>query len=315
MPSPSTLRRAALVAPIAAALGAACSGPLAPYVASIGAWGKFPPAAPPVVLPIRDPLRRPDLSVEASIAGPAGRREQLWMIVDSGATGVSVPLNVEQELGLRDVGQANVAALGGDGIAERVFVAPGLAVGGLAVSDVLVTASPRQVAVLGQSILRHAPWEVAWDRGTLTLGAAPWDDSPEVYAVPLHGTRFFCDEVEARVDGRPVRMLLDTGALVSTIPDDVGASLGLPARPFHGAGMRGAAGAVPVDRAYVATLELGALIVPGHAFAALKAGAPALLGRDILSRFDFQVLPGRRLLLRRRGDLRGSAAGRIARWP
>jgi predicted aspartyl protease len=313
MSPPPPPRRAARLAPLVCACAcgvAACAG--APYT---GSWGQLPPPSAPVVLPIRDPLRRPDLAVEAVVAGPTGASARVWMLVDSGATGVSVPEGVQVDLGLRAVGHADVTTLGARRVSETIFVAPRFSLGDLTAADVPITASRHGGAVLGQSILRHAPWEVAWDRGTLTLGAAPWDERPEVSVVALHATRYLTDEIDVRIEGRLVRMLLDTGALVSALPADLGAALGLPARPFHGAGMKGAGGPVPVSRAFVGTLEIGALTFVGHAFAALEAGGPAVLGRDILSRFDFQVVPGSRLMLRRRDDMRGQAAERLARWP
>ena len=114
-------------------------------------------------------------------------------------------------------------------------------------------------------------------------------------------------------DGRPLRMLLDTGATLSALPADAAASLGL--LPTASPGMLlGVAGLIPLSHAYAGTLEIGATRIDGQRFLELPAGKTALLGLDVLSRFDLLVVPGQRLLLRARGDLRATAAARIRRW-
>ena len=108
-------------------------------------------------------------------------------------------------------------------------------------------------------------------------------------------------------------MLLDTGATLSALPADAAASLGL--LPTASPGMLlGVAGLIPLSHAYAGTLEIGATRIDGQRFLELPAGKTALLGLDVLSRFDLLVVPGQRLLLRARGDLRATAAARIRRW-
>jgi|GEM_PF-6701461 len=77
----------------------------------------------------------------------------------------------------------------------------------------------------------------------------------------------------------------------------------------------GGAGHVTVARIFKADITLGSARFEGRRFIGLPAGEPALLGLDILSGFDLQVVPGQRLLLRPRGDLRATASERIRRWP
>ncbi len=93
-----------------------------------------------------------------------------------------------------------------------------LALGDLVVRDVSVRATrldPGKFGsgILGQAILGHAPWEIDWDRGTVTLGATPWPDAPDVIVVPLRRT-WAWDVVTVQVDWHTVDMILDTGTLI-----------------------------------------------------------------------------------------------------
>src|SRR5262249_13327799 len=139
----------------------------------------------------QDPLVDPMPLVLATLPGAEGPWSA-WMHVDSGdPASATLPL-------------ASVARLGphyGDWYVTcvqfptaprqvaRVGLLSGLQLGDLVVRDVPVTltelARIGPPALLGQGILGHAPWEIDWDRGTLTLGAMPWPDGPETIVVPL----------------------------------------------------------------------------------------------------------------------------------
>jgi predicted aspartyl protease len=309
--SNSSVRRALLLSVLL--LSATCAAPR-PFD---GPFAVLPERAPIAVLAIRDPLGRPDLSVEGIVRGASGREARVWMVVDSGASVVSVPVATGRGLGLGDFARGEVQAASGR-VIETFVMASSLTVGPLSATNVLVglDAAP-DPPILGQSILHHAPWEVSWDRGTLTLGATPWVEEADVQALPLApssaGTAL--EAVEVRIGGRPVRMLLDTGALVSSIPDQLGSTLGLSALSGAPQGYRGAAGPVTVSHVFAADLELGAIRIAKQRIFGERGSDQPLLGLDVLSRFNFQVLPGQKLLLRPRGDPRPSAAARIARWP
>src|SRR6185437_134372 len=92
-----------------------------------------------------------------------------------------------------------------------------------------------------------------------------------------------------RVNGRPLKMMLDTGAVVSAIPESAAAELGLETEELPGHTFGGASGTFRADRGYTADIELG--------------GA------------KLEIVPGHRLLLRPRGDLRLTAEARVRRWP
>src|SRR5262249_54453402 len=96
-----------------------------------------------------------------------------------------------------------------------------LTLGDLMVRDVPVTVTRLDGAMsrpgyLGQGILDHAPWEIDWDRGTLTLGATPWPEGPDMIVVPLR-RRLGKDMVTVQVDGHPIELELDTGSSLSVI--------------------------------------------------------------------------------------------------
>jgi len=296
---------------ILAGIAASCTTRLT-YTGPLAA---LPDPAPRVSLPILDPLLKPELSVYGTVSGPGGESAGLWFTVDSGWTIVNVPRQVARRLKLQEVGRGSVVTAVGSSADESALLAPRLTLAKLVASDVLVGTADN-VAVLGQAILRHSTWEVSWTRGTLTLGAEPWTEAGDVMGLELHpDTQHQVDQVEVSINGHRTSMLLDTGASLSALPSTVGAALGLPARPFHGA-LTTAGGASAIDSVVEGQLRLGSLDLGLTAFAALPSGGrQALLGLDILSRFDFQVIPGVRLLLRPRGELRASARERVARWP
>jgi predicted aspartyl protease len=312
------MKRTASCAVLAAAAAVGLAGACAAPRRFDGPFAVFPEHAPMAVLAIRDPLERPDFSVEATVRGAGGHEAHLWMMVDSGASTVWVPSATARELGLRDFARGEVEGVAGRQV-QTFAVAPSLTIGALTASDVMVGVDTGQnPAILGQSILRRAPWEVSWERGTLTLGATPWREGDEgVQALPLRadGARNMPESVEVRVGGRPVRMLLDTGALTSALPDQLGPALGLEIEPRAVRGYHDFVGQFEVSRVFVADLELGAIRLERQRIFGVSGREQPILGLDVLSRFDFQVIPGQKLLLRRRSDARVSAAARMARWP
>jgi predicted aspartyl protease len=279
----------------------------------------FPRNPPAARLAIRDPLVRPDLTVVATLRGDRGRGAPVWMTVDSGATGVTLPGSTYHSLGLDTLTGVTIRtedALGQLLVRDAGLV-PTVVLGPLVLSEV-VTAIGGGSKVIGQSVLAHGPWEVDWDRGTFTLGVVPWAADAETVLVPLR--RFGeSDVVTIQVDGASVDMVIDTGAIASTIPDTVGREAGLAMRGLRfPARLRTVAGDVTVRKVFTGDVRLGALEVGRMDFATLstagRRAALGLLGLDLLSRYRVQVVPGAHLALRPRGDVRTTAAERIARW-
>jgi hypothetical protein len=197
----------------------------------------------------------------------------------------------------------------------RLGLLSSLAVDDLVVLDVPVMVTrldnPRfRSGILGQAILGHAPWEIDWDRGTLTLGAAPWPEGPDTIVVPLRRRCWAQDIVTVQVDGHPVEMSLDTGTELSVIPAGVARDAGLSEHDGHS--WNHVTRKEISGDAVLGPVRLGHLDFVSVPHAWVDYG---LLGLDVLSRYRIQVVPGVRLALRPRGDTWESAPQRIARWP
>jgi hypothetical protein len=89
----------------------------------------------PAVLPIRDPILRPDLAVEALVHGPGGKTAAIWLLLDSGATIGLLPTAVAADLRLTEERPATMLAINGAARTSLVVV-PRLDLGELAVSRV-----------------------------------------------------------------------------------------------------------------------------------------------------------------------------------
>ena len=296
-----------------AVVGACAGGRLQPYPAVI-----LPDSPSSAVLPIRDPIVRPDLAVEAVVHGPGGKTAAIWMLLDSGATIGSLPAAVAADLRLVEEHAATMIAVNGAARTSLV-VAPRLDLGELGLSRVAflvnTLAGPaNQLGLAGQSVLARMPWEISWDRGLVTLGATPWVDGGEVTSVPLEPFANGVEMVTARINGRPLKMMLDTGALVSAIPESAADEIGLEAETVPPHTFGGATGPFRADRVYVADIELGSAKLRGQRFMTSVSRNLAVLGRDILGQFNVAIVPGHRLSLRPRGDLRATAEARVRRW-
>jgi hypothetical protein len=118
-------------------------------------------------------------------------------------------------LGVTPLSGVTLSALDAFGRTEsdRVAFAPAVTLGSLTVRDVLVAVSTDH-AILGESVLAHAPWELDFDRSTITLGAEPWEEDANLVPIPLqHLGDGNADLLTLTVDDQPIEMLLDTGAI------------------------------------------------------------------------------------------------------
>src|SRR5262249_40146591 len=143
---------------------------------SLGCAPRFPAGSPAVVLPIRDPIIEPDPSVLATLPGGEGPWSA-WMYVDSGdPTSALLPPASVARLGphYADWCVTPVPFSFHPWQVGRLGLLSSLALGDLVVRDVPVVVTRLDhpyfhSGILGQGILGHAPWEIDWDRGTLTL--------------------------------------------------------------------------------------------------------------------------------------------------
>lgn len=290
-------------------------------VASRGRYERrvvFPESPPVTRLAIRAPLVRPDLTVMATLKGSPKHSTPLWMTVDSGATGVTMPADAFHALGLDVLRGVTVRQEDPSGrvIVRDAGLIPQLDLGDLVLEEV-VTALGGGTTILGQSVLAHAPWEIDWDRGLLTLGSAPWPIGGDTLSLPLRKVGD-ADVVTIHVDGAPIEMVLDTGAFASMIPERVGGSSQLATRRIPPTVMHSLGGEVIVRRLFSGEVRLAGRALGRNEFVAIQTGGRraglGLLGLDVLSRFQLQVVPGSHLALRPRGDVRKFTAERIARW-
>jgi Aspartyl protease len=130
-----------------------------------------------------------------------------------------------------------------------------------------------------------------------------------VATVPV-GTRDGLLFVTARIDGKPVQLVLDTGAQRSLLTEAAVARLGLPTDLTHGTRTWGIGGPSSAYDALVhrftlagMTLGLPHITVGRFRLAALRGGADGLLGADVLTLFDIDLdaSAGRMVLYRDSG--------------
>lgn len=275
------------------------------------------PASPEVArLAIRAPLIRPDLSVSATLHASERHSAVRWMTVDSGATGITMPAAAFHELGLDVLRGVTVRMEDPSGrVSEReAGLVPRMSLGPLVLEDVVV-ALGAEPTVLGQSVLAHAPWEIDWDRGLLTLGATPWESDATFVPLRKMGDS---DVVTLTIDGAPIDMVLDTGAFASTLPERVGTAARLSSRRLPPTVLHSLGGEVVVRRVFGGDARLGHESLGHLELASIASGgrraALGLLGLDVLSRFHVQIVPGKHLALRPRGDVQKTRVERIGRW-
>lgn len=107
-------------------------------------------------------------------------------------------------------------------------------------------------------------------------------------------------QVEARVDGRRMNFLVDTGATVIAIPEKEAARIGIrPSRHDYTAKMKTANGTVPAAPTRLSMVEVGGIIVRDVQAVVMpdEALGENLLGMSFLSRLRrFEVADGKLVL-------------------
>ena len=112
--------------------------------------------------------------------------------------------------------------------------------------------------------------------------------------------------VQARINGNPVTLLLDTGAERVLLTQDAVKRLGLTVDSSRSFTEAGAGGSFTSFAALVRDFELAGLAIPDHPVSALPYALPSnvtdrvdgLLGVTVLSAFDIDLdLPGRKMTL------------------
>jgi hypothetical protein len=256
----------------------------------------FPKVGKPMAIPVRDPLLGPDPSAEAAIVSASldvAAPTPFWLKISSAHAGVVLRPGKLLEPSKPD----------GDTVrghtSSRV---PNLLLGGVDLRDVLVT--PGEIPLVGQTVLSHGPWEIDWDRGTLTLDAPPWPvDLPGATHVPLR-RQDGVDIVVLDATGHSFDMALATASMKSRIPEPIGGVSTQQESPD----LR--------SRVFEADATIGRLPVGFHSFEAPVEGREpyGALGLDVLACLRMRVEPGKQLWLAPRQETPQIARERIARW-
>jgi predicted aspartyl protease len=84
-----------------------------------------------------------------------------------------------------------------------------------------------------------------------------------------------------------LHVLVDSGADVTVLPIDILESVG--ARYLDVKQMRGITGHVLAVDIYLVTLRIGSHVLPGVEAAAMREGAEAILGRDVLNQLEVRL--------------------------
>ena len=187
----------------------------------------------------------------------------------------------------------------------------------LAVRDLVATVHD-STPILGADVLAARGWQLDLDRGTLLLGAATWPEDPGVTAVPTRNWGAHAI-VDLTVQGTPVSVLLDTGALVTVVERELMRGLGRAERQLGYPFPLGKRPDSPrLDSAFDVEVALGGRNLGRRSITALPvAGAVSthgMLGFDILSVYSFQVTAMGLRLRPREASLTDDVATRIARW-
>ncbi len=154
--------------------------------------------------------------VEASVGGLAPRR----FLLDSGASGVTVPATMVQRLELKHLAEFTIRGVSGATDKAPFVLLPALSVGPFTFHDVpavAVKGAGDAPAILGLSLLAPlAPAREEWRRLSLARdGGAPAGCPRQDWwrLRPVGGIL----RVDATLDGAPLRLALDTGAARSAL--------------------------------------------------------------------------------------------------
>jgi aspartyl protease family protein len=154
---------------------------------------------------------------------------------------------------------------------------------------------PRYAAHIGDA---SAPAPLAMAAHPESPGASNNSTNPRSVVVPRNGRGHF--EVEARIDGRHLNFMVDTGATVIALTPDDAARLGIRPTPREFvAEVRTANGTVRAAPARLNRVEVGDLVVHDVAALVMPEGALSdnLLGLSFLSRLrHFEYTDGKLVL-------------------
>lgn len=250
---------------------------------------------------------------------PPGSRRRLPLQLDTGASSSALSPDLARELGIRERGRPGrshrrATRLGRD---LEFFVAQG--------------SSPVDFGLLGGNFLRHYVVEIDWasrrvrflDPERFEVPETITDPAQSVLTTRLVGNRPL---VEILVAGRPLSVLLDTGATFGlTLGPEEAEARGLEAQPAPGLDAVGAHGPIEIEFVELESVVLGSIRFEGVPAVVAPRGLrqqatsnDSLLGQDLLAtsllRIDY---PRARVWLRPRPGARprflGASWGEVRR--
>jgi predicted aspartyl protease len=265
----------------------------------------FPRARGPVTLPLRASAPGRPLEVDAELRID-DRSIRAPMIIDTGATGITLPMPMFLGLGASPLSDVRVRTEDARGQVRELPAGElsELRLGALPLTDVVVALG--ETPILGQAVLAHAPWSLDWRARTLTLDAVERPLGLDWSALPLSKDGDV-DLVTVEVAGKPVSLVLDLGALISTLDPAAASAIGLAAVPLgRPVTLHSAHGERVIRSLFLGDARLGERSIrgadgeEGFAFAPLSVAADkprraGLLGLDALGQFCLFVEPGQRL--------------------
>jgi predicted aspartyl protease len=162
------------------------------------------------------------------VRGSIGRLSDLRFVIDTGATRTYIDHRITRTLGLTAAGSRPVHALDGRGQAERILT-PSIQFGptrvesmsGLTTDLAAVSRTQRIDALIGLDLLRLSTFEIDYRMRRIVF--EPPDEMPHdvpfATVTPLLG-------VDVSIQGRPVRLMVDTAAsTVMLFPNRMGSRL------------------------------------------------------------------------------------------
>jgi predicted aspartyl protease len=304
-----------------------CAFALAAPGCALPAWLRRPPVFPGGQavweVPLYEPLTRLGPHVLGTVSGRgAAGREQVLFYVDSGSSHCALEAATFARLGVGVEGSrfATITDASGQKRSWSSALVPEVRLdGGLALADVVASVEDRQ-AILGANVIAAHGWQLDLDRGTLSLGAAPWPPAPDVVVVPTqsYGMHAIAD---VRVAGQVVPLLVDTGAPFTVVDAAILRGLGLPEKPLASRWpLGGGARSESVSSFFEAPVALGALgelaLGPRRIYAHPGGMSPGrgMLGNDVLFAYAVQVTAAGMKLRPRAPSVADATGARLARW-
>jgi len=281
----------------------------------------FPAGAQTWEIPLFEPLTNPWPKVSATVCGPvrSGKPracEEVLFHVDSGSSHSGLPAETFARLGVETTGShfATIEDAAGEKRGWSGGLIPEVRLGdALSLPDVVTFID--DTAILGADVLNEHGWRIDLDRGTLVLGPPPASSATRLPVQGLPRRTI----VDLSVQGRPVPLLLDTGAPITVVDVAWLKVAGLPLRRLdHGWPLSRRDPGLKLGEATEADLRLGALDLGRRQVVGHPRGddgvTRGMLGIDLLSDYAFGVADGALQLEPRAPSPLASAAERIGRW-